>query len=282
MTIFVRVAKELIDEVLQESIKDSITKENSARSLFRDTELSENQRKHTRALQTEIANFVSKENDKASLNALKDIIDKADGDVEKLRKEKKWPRGSLNQTLADLSINLERFYRALSALTRPNFQLLEILDDENPYHTLCAHAVYYIGENILLPCDESYLSKAIGLVSQTSVVSIRSQKEECLINNLIKCKETIDTMDKKKEAHDKICKDLVISTIETIQRENQKICKDSKPITTIPIQLTVFAAVNVRTPGMKPSRGRLEESMKNACEEIMANSSKDETLSNTA
>lgn len=269
MTIFVKAAKALIDRVLNKSMEESIASDNTLLSFFRNTELSDKQREFTRDLQKKIDLFISLGKDKDSLDALKKIISETDSVVEKYRETKQWGRGHLNNTLEEINSKLERFFKVLS---NKEFQLVDIEDSQKPFHILCAHAAYYLGEEILCPAGEGLVAKAVNAlsakVSSASSVEIRSQKEACLIRNIINCKKKLDALDTEKEGYNELCKTFVIEAIDTIKRENAEICEESKPVTSIPVQVSVLAVVNFKASGIKPSRGRLRVVMENALDDI--------------
>lgn len=286
MTIFVKTSQELIERVLIKSIEDSIADDKSMLfSWWRDTSISEEQRKITRDLQKIIAAFLNKESDKHSLETLKTIMSKIDTDVEEYRKTQKWDRGHLNATLTGINSNLDRFYNKISALkinpvepvneahsAKKSFSLLDIVDDEDPFNILCAHAVYYLGEHILCPPEDGVFIKiansVCSYISESSAIQVRAQKEDCLIHHLLACKKKIDGLDKDGDDYQILRKTFVIDEIKAILRDNAAICEESKPISTIPVQVTAFAVARIKAPGMKPSRGRLKVAMENALEEI--------------
>ncbi|KTD72285.1 hypothetical protein [Legionella tucsonensis] len=269
-SIFVRTAKALIDRVLNKSIEDSIADDNGMfYGYFRDTKHSEQQRSITRTLQKYIADFSEEKNDKKNLESIKELISKTDTAVELLRARKSWKRGGLNDTLSELNSSLDRFYRSLS---ERSFHFLDVADDDDPFNLLCAHAAYYLGEHILCPPGEGMLAKIYETVSNTishsTAIEIRAKKEECLMKHILKCKEKLDGLDKEKPNYKDLRKTFVIEAIEAIQRENTGICEESKPIDSIPVQVTLIAVAKVKAPTIKPSRGRLKVAMDNALEEI--------------
>lgn len=269
-SIFVRTAKALIDRVLNKSIEDSIAGDKGMfYGYFRDTKHSEQQRDITRNLQKYIADFSEEKNDKKNLESIKELISKTDTAVELLRARKSWKRGGLNDTLSELNSSLDRFYRSLS---ERSFHFLDVADDDDPFNLLCAHAAYYLGEHILCPPGEGMLAKIYETVSNTishsTAIEIRAKKEECLMKHILKCKEKLDGLDKEKPNYKDLRKTFVIEAIEAIQRENAGICEESKPIDSIPVQVTLIAVAKVKAPTIKPSRGRLKVAMDNALEEI--------------
>jgi hypothetical protein len=270
MTIFVRTAKELIDRVLNESIKESISEDSGTFSgFFRDTKHSEQQRTYTRDLQKLIASFSAKDTDKKSLDALKDLISITDITVQLFRQQKSWERGSLNETLSKLNSNLDRFYRLLS---EKSFNFIDVPDDNDPFNLLCAHAVYYLGEHILCPPKPGMLAQIYqsvsSSISHSTAIEIRARKEECLLKHIIECNRKLCGLDNEKENYKDLRKTFVKEAIAAINRENAEICEESKPIEAIPVQLTLIAVAKVKAPTMKPSRGRLKVAMENALEEI--------------
>lgn len=286
MTIFVKTSQELIERVLIKSIEDSIADDkNVLYSWWRNTSISEEQRKVTRDLQKIIAAFLNKESDKHSLEALKTIMSQVDTEVEDYRKKQKWDRGHLNATLTGINSNLDRFYNKISALginpvesvddtqgAKKSFSLVDVVDDDDPFNILCAYAVYYLGEHILCPPEDGVFIKIANSVSscisQSSAIEVRAQKENCLINHILACKKKIDGLDKEGDDYHVLRRTFVIEEINAILRDNTTICEESKPISTIPVQLTAFAVAKIKAPSMKPSRGRLKVAMENALEEI--------------
>lgn len=187
-------------------------------------------------------------------------------------------RGNLNETLTDMSSNLERFYNTLFTLS---FKLSDIPDSKHPFHIFCAHAAYYFGENIFFPPSDGYLVKAvISLVGATSTVNVRDHKEACLLKHLIKCDELLKGVKEDKE-FDVMRQELVYREVEAIQRENALICSDAQAITSVPVSLSFFATANVKAPTFKPSRGRLEQCMHQVLEELIKLSSPVEIKSPT-
>jgi hypothetical protein len=282
MTIFVRTAQALIDRVLNKSIEDSIADDNGTfKGLFRDTKHSEQQRAHTRNLQKLIADFSIAGTDKSNLAGLQDLISKTDVAIEALRAKKSWKRGGLNVTLSELNSCLDRFYRSLSG---KSYNFIDVADDTDPFHLLCAHAVYYLGEHIICPPGEGMLSKIYdtvsGSISQTTAIEIRGKKEECLMKNILICKKKLEGLDKEKPDYQNLRKTFVIEAIQAILRENADICEESKPIDSIPVQVTLIAVARVKAPTIKPSRGRLKLAMDNALEEIEERSSEVELEGN--
>jgi hypothetical protein len=270
MTIFVRTAKELIDQVLNESIKKSIAEDSGTFSgFFRDTTHSEQQRTYTRELQKLIASFSAKDTDKNNLDSLKDLISKTDITVQLFRQKKSWQRGDLNETLSKLNSSLDRFYRFLS---EKSFNFVDVADDDDPFNLLCAHAVYYLGEHIICPPKPGMLAQIYesvsNSISHSTAIEIRARKEECLLKHIIECHRKLCGLDSEKENYKDLRKTFVKEAIAAIHRENTEICEESKPIEAIPIQFTIIAVAKVKAPTIKPSRGRLKVAMDNALEEI--------------
>ncbi|CAM2874591.1 coiled-coil protein [Legionella steigerwaltii] len=281
MTIFVRTAQALIDRVLQKSIEDSIADDNGVISgIFRDTKHSEQQRALTRNLQKYVADLKPEDTDKKNLAALQELISKTDGAVEKLRSLKSWSRGGLNDTLSALNSSLDRFYRYLGEKSEKSensenaFTFIDVADDDDPFNLLCAHAAYYLGEHILCPPEEGMLAKiyekVANSISNSTAIEIRAQKEECLMKNILICKKKLEGLDPDKPDYKNLRKTFVNEAIQAIHRENAKICEESKPIDSIPVQVTLIAVARVKAPTIKPSRGRLKVAMDNAFEEIEA------------
>lgn len=269
-SIFVRTVKALIDRVLNKSIEDSIADDNGMfYGYFRDTKHSEQQRGLSRTLQKCISDFAAEDTDKNNLATIKEQISKIDTAVELLRAKKSWKRGGLNDTLSELNSSLDRFYRSLNERA---FSFIDVADDDDPFNLLCAHAAYYLGEHIICPPGEGMLAKIYETVSNTishsTAIEIRAKKEECLMKHILKCKEKLDGLDKEKPNYKELRKTFVIEAIDAIQRENAGICEESKPIDSIPVQVTLIAVAKVKAPTIKPSRGRLKVAMDNALEEI--------------
>ncbi|MGM9453053.1 hypothetical protein ACTAZI_06915 [Legionella bozemanae] len=269
-SILVRTVKALIDRVLNKSIEDSIADDNGMfYGYFRDTKHSEQQRGLTRTLQKCISDFAAEDTDKNNLATIKEQISKIDTAVELLRAKKSWKRGGLNDTLSELNSSIDRFYRSLNERA---FSFIDVADDDDPFNLLCAHAAYYLGEHIICPPGEGMLAKIYETVSNTishsTAIEIRAKKEECLMKHILKCKEKLDGLDKEKPNYKELRKTFVIEAIDAIQRENAGICEESKPIDSIPVQVTLIAVAKVKAPTIKPSRGRLKVAMDNALEEI--------------
>ncbi|HHF7367503.1 TPA: hypothetical protein ACPSKY_002637 [Legionella bozemanae] len=269
-SILVRTVKALIDRVLNKSIEDSIADDNGMfYGYFRDTKHSEQQRGLTRTLQKCISDFATEDTDKNNLATIKEQISKIDTAVELLRAKKSWKRGGLNDTLSELNSSIDRFYRSLNERA---FSFIDVADDDDPFNLLCAHAAYYLGEHIICPPGEGMLAKIYETVSNTishsTAIEIRAKKEECLMKHILKCKEKLDGLDKEKPNYKELRKTFVIEAIDAIQRENAGICEESKPIDSIPVQVTLIAVAKVKAPTIKPSRGRLKVAMDNALEEI--------------
>ncbi|KTD11622.1 coiled-coil protein [Legionella gratiana] len=279
MTVFIRAAKRLMLQCLDKSMEDSSAKNQSWFGGFRNAELSEAQKELTLKLRRQIDDFVPKETDLQSLLALKKAITDIDAEVEGKRKEYQYPRGNLNTTLTEMNSNLERFYNTISTLSfklnegkineaTVSFPLNDIQNLKHPFNILCAHAVYYFGENIFYPADEGYIVKAVSsLVGATSTVSVREHKEACLLAHLKKCEELLKGV-KEGDEFDGMRQELVLREVDAIQRENAEICSKAQPITSVPVSLSFFATANVKAPTLKPSRGRLEVCMKHVLEEI--------------
>ncbi|WP_454781410.1 hypothetical protein [Legionella sp. WA2022007384] len=282
MTIFVRTAQALIDRVLNKSIEDSIAGDNGMiYGWFRDTKNSEQQRNVTRTLQKLVADFEPADTDKQNLVNLQDLISKTDGAIEKLRALKSWNRGGLNDTLSALNSSLDRFYRYLGEKSETSeksdkklFTFIDVADDDDPFNLLCAHAAYYLGEHIICPPEEGMLvkiyEKVANTISNATAIEIRSKKEECLMKNILNCKKKLEGLDPDKPDYKELRKTFVIEAIQAIHRENAEICEESKPIDSIPVQVTLIAVARVKAPTIKPSRGRLKNAMDNAFEEIEA------------
>ncbi|KTC91611.1 hypothetical protein OQJ18_11775 [Fluoribacter dumoffii] len=278
MTIFVRTAQALIDRVLNKSIEDSIADDNGMiYHFFRDTQHSEQQRNITRSLQKFVADFKEAETDKQNLAGLQKIISDIDSAVENMRIKKSWKRGVLNDTLSALNSSLDRFYRSLcekSEKYEKQVSFIDIPDDDDPFNLLCAHAAYYIGEHILCPPEEGMLAriyeKVSNSISNSTAIEIRAKKEECLLKNIVHCKKKLEGLDPDKPDYKELRKTFVIEAIQAIHRENAEICEESKPIDSIPVQVTLIAVARVKAPTIKPSRGRLKVAMDNAFEEIEA------------
>ncbi|AWN72748.1 hypothetical protein LEAN103870_03150 [Legionella anisa] len=294
-SIFVRTTKALTDRVLNKSIEDSIKDDTGMfYGYFRDTKHSEQQRSLTRTLQKCISDFSKEDTDKNNLATIKEQISTIDTAVEVLRKKKSWNRGDLNETLSKLNSSLDRFYRALveipalaektfllekaslgekkTFLGDKPFSLIDVADDDDPFNLLCAHAAYYLGEHIICPPEEGMLAKIYETVSNTishsTAIEIRAKKEDCLMKHILRCKEKLDGLDKEKSNYKELRKTFVLEAIDAIQRENAGICEESKPIDSIPVQVTLIAVARVKAPTIKPSRGRLKVAMDNALEEI--------------
>ena len=287
MTIFVRTAQALIDRVLNKSIEDSIADDNGILyGWFRNTTNSEQQRTLTRNLQKYVADFKLEDTDKQNLTGLQELISKTDGAVEKLRSQKSWSRGGLNDTLSALNSSLDRFYRYLGEKSETSekseksekaekaFTFIDVADDDDPFNLLCAHAAYYLGEHILCPPEEGMLAKIYEKVSNTisnaTAIEIRAKKEECLMKNILLCKKKLEGLDPDKPDYKNLRRTFVIEAIQAIHRENAEICIESKPIDSIPVQVTLIAVARIKAPTIKPSRGRLKVAMDNAFEEIEA------------
>lgn len=285
MTIFVRTAQALIDRVLNKSIEDSIADDNGILyGWFRNTTNSEQQRTLTRNLQKYVADFVLDETDKKNLTGLQELISQTDGAVEKLRSQKSWSRGGLNDTLSALNSSLSRFYRYLGEkgekgeksdkVEKKLFTFIDVADDDDPFNLLCAHAAYYLGEHIICPPEEGMLAKIYEKVansmSNATAIEIRAKKEECLMKNILLCKKKLEGLDPEKPDYKSLRKTFVIEAIQAIHRENAEICIESKPIDSIPVQVTLIAVARIKAPTIKPSRGRLKVAMDNAFEEIEA------------
>ncbi|MCW8397183.1 hypothetical protein OQJ26_00045 [Legionella sp. PATHC038] len=284
MTIFVRTVQALIDRVLNKSIEDSIADDNGMLyGLFRDTKHSEQQRNITRTLQKLVADFVPEDTDKKNLAALQLLISDVDSAVESMRAKKSWKRGDLNDTLSKLNSTLDRFYRCLVEKSEKNeksengekaFTFIDVADDDDPFNLLCAHAAYYLGEHIICPPEEGMLAKiyekVTNSISNSTAIEIRAKKEECLMKNILICKKKLGGLDPDKPDYKSLRKTFVIEAIQAIHRENAEICEESKPIDSIPVQVTLIAVARVKAPTIKPSRGRLKVAMDNAFEEIEA------------
>lgn len=236
----------------------------------RDIKVSEEQRLMTRELLKEIDNFKPEKNDEKSLDGLKKLISKTDSEVEHYRSGNKMQRGHLNQTLSNISAQLDRFYNKLTSIVEIN--LVNVEDNQNPFNILCAHSIHYFGKHILCPPDNGLIFKTFNLVtnliSDSSTIEIKAQKEACLILHLSECKKKIDGLDKTGRDYKQLSTTFVIDTIHSILRKNAEICEKSKPINTIPVQLTAFAVARIKTPGMKPSRGQLKVAMEDTLKEI--------------
>lgn len=279
MTVFIRAAKRLMLQCLDKSMEDSSAKNQSLFGGWRNAELSEAQKEITLKLRRQIDDFVAKENDLQSLNALKKATAEVDTEVEIIRKDYQYPRGNLNITLTEMNSNLERFYNTLSTLSfklnegKINeaivpFPLNDIESSTQPFNILCAHAAYYFGENIFYPSDEGYIVKAVSsLVGATSTVSVREHKEACLLTHLKKCDDLLKGV-KEGEEFEGMRQELVLREVDAIQRENAEICRQAQAIASVPVSLSFFATANVKAPTLKPSRGRLEVCMKHVFEEI--------------
>lgn len=268
MTIFVTVAKALIDKVLQNSSEDSIAKDKGFSGFFRNTELSTKQREFTRNLQKSIENFQDQDSDKdkTSLTKLKKLINDTDNKVETQRKTQKLDRGVLNQTLTDINSNLERFYNTL-------LQHVPILidmkdDDQQAFHIFCRHAATYLGENIICPKKNGLLMHTVERFSGTASVSIRSNKESSLMTQLNACHKKLRALNTESDDYNVLCNDFIIDAIKKVKAENATICQDSNPITTLPLQVTFLTKVELKQSVTKPTRGRLEIAMNNALTEI--------------
>lgn len=105
-------------------------------------------------------------------------------------------------------------------------------------------------------------------ISHSTAIEIRAKKEDCLMKHILRCKEKLDGLDKEKSNYKELRKTFVLEAIDAIQRENAGICEESKPIDSIPVQVTLIAVARVKAPTIKPSRGRLKVAMDNALEEI--------------
>ena len=265
MTIFIKAAKLLMLQCLDESMDEASAKNQGWLGGLRNADLSIEQKNLTLKLRRQIEDFVPKSTDAKSLVALKAEITLIDKAVEEIRKKYEYTRGHLNTTLTTMNSNLERFYNTLTLLS---FKLSDVEDSNHPFNILCAHAAYYFGENIFYPSDEGYIVKAVAsLVGATSTISVRESKEACLLNHLKECSKKLESI-KDGEEFDEMRIELVHLEVEAIQRENADICKKAQPITTIPVSLSMFATATVKAPTLKPSRGRLEVCMKHVLEEI--------------
>jgi len=216
--------------------------------------------------------------DVENLANIRNTISEIDIEVEKTRKQATpaRPRGNLNDTLVDINSKLDRFYNKSLA-----FKLINIPDDEDVFNIFCKHAAFYFGENIFFPETENLLDKALAITGLSAPVDIRDNKEDCLITHLISCKKTLDSIkegfeyeDERKEGfeYEDERKKSVINAIESIQRGNTDICNDAKYTSFIPISpipdVTFVPRVRLEALSIKPSRGRLRESMNEALKEI--------------
>ncbi|MDP3268923.1 MAG: hypothetical protein Q8M40_07725 [Legionella sp.] len=268
MTIFVKVAKILIIKVLDRSMEEASGKNQGLFSVFRDTVLSGKQRDLTLKLRRIIEDLNGDGEDSINLAILRKTISEIDTEVEKIRKQASPPqtRGHLNDTLIDINSKLDRLYNALNSLA---FNLIDIPDDEDVFNIFCKHAAFYFGENIFFPETENFIDKALVITRLSTPVDIRDNKEECLITHLLSCKRTLDSI---KEGFEDQRKKSVVNAIESIQRGNTDICNDAKYTSFIPIspipEVAFVPPVRLKALSIKPSRGRLRESMNKALEEI--------------
>lgn len=264
MTIFIKAAKKLMLQCLDDSMDEASAKNKGLFGGFRNSELSSEQKDWTLKLRKFIQEYNADENDEKSIAIIRAQITEIDSGVELTRRKYEFPRGKLNETLTKMNSDVERFYNTISTLA---FRLNDIADDKNPFHILCSHAAYYFGENIFDPHDEGVFAKTVTSLVGGSAVSIREHKEACLLNHLKECERKLKAV-KDGDEFDGMRKELVLHEVEAIQRENAEICKQAQPITTIPVSLSFFATANLKAPTLKPSRGRLELCMKHVIDEI--------------
>jgi hypothetical protein len=269
MTIFLNVCKELIERVLQKTNADSLIADNSSYKK-RVTVVSETQRKMTlEFLDKKLTPFVEQSSDKENVISLKQFLDTFYSEVEKFRKSHTMKPKRLNKTLADLSLNLERSYSNL-AFSDSNFLLDTKEEKEDVFNILCTHALYYLVEDIICP-ENNVFVKTCNTVSSffsKSSAEIRKEKEQCLMKHLNLCKVKIEGLDKTKENYKTLRNLIVVEEINTILRENAKICVESQPIPTIPVQINPVMVAHFKVPTTKPSRGRLKIALENALEQI--------------
>jgi hypothetical protein len=307
MTIFVKVAKQLIYRILAKYIKDSEHADDADKKAViphRTPVLSKAQRQMTLELLKKLIDhdYQKFANDKESLAFIKEEIGKADTAVEELRKisRPKRGRGSLNSTLSALNTNLDRVFNLLciheekekekqqqkekqkqkkeeqkeqseKEKEEQRLKFFDVEDTDDPFTILLCHSIYYLAEERICPVETNVfiyaISKAWSFWNGTSDVGIRQAKEECLIKNLVLCKETLIGFDKTTDNYQALRKRHVNLAIENIFRENLAICEESSPVE-IPVNVTVGLSVNIKLPKMRPSRGRLKTALQNAQTEI--------------
>lgn len=279
MTIFFRAAQKFILASLEQSMEEASAANQGFFGGLRNAEINKAQKDLTSKLKQFFTDFKCKSTDLESLAAIKKKVTETDAEVEKIRTAKGFERGHLNAVLTDINSNIERFYNAIrdwsgtmavetsgkSAEQLIKFPLIDIPDNEDPFNILCALSAEYMASNIFEPVKDGILVKAVEAVIGTSNVLTRKMKEDCLLKNVYLCQHRLNGL---KEGSGALRKELVILQIETIQRENAKICKDAKISGSIPVSLSVIATANVMTPSVKPSRGRLEKCMQEALTEI--------------
>lgn len=266
MTVFVRAAKKLIQRALQNYINSSVAADQGAvGSITRELDLSKWQQQFTQKLIETIDAFNSSNDDAADVLELVNLMIKADESIFNERKKypKVEPRSTLNETLLNILSNINIFYAQLNNLLVnhgvqdnkvPAFHLINRPDDNDPFNILCAHAAFYLGDNIFSP--ESY-----GLMSRFFWGSaVRQKKEQCLVKSLVKCKNHLAAMHQHCDAERK---EYVTDQIKSIREENACICTGNTPGTYVlpAISFSILGSVGIPISTPEPRLGRLEEQM---------------------
>lgn len=304
MTIFVKVAKILINKCLAKEYSSSEGKDNGVLgSMFRDAQLSEFQKTTNQELQTQITNYVATEKDEENLQALKALISACDMKIEQRRanppkdaKEQAKARGHFNQTLVNINSYLERFYTTIASKEKSILEAVEkaeTLNEEDrddkdsdvtskitqfflnvpsnepqasdPFFKFSYWAAYYLGEDIFLPEGDGTVAQATKKIAGISNVGVRTEKEGVLTKIMVGCISTLNALREGKTQQRKNC---VLQAIEAINRANKKICEGHKVLDGASFSFTFFASGNVKGPRLQPSKGRLGICMKNAAKDI--------------
>lgn len=194
-----------------------------------------------------------------------------------IAKQKNFGRQKLNATLLGLNSSIDRLYLLLELLAQHKeipVNFLDLPGDKDPFHILCAHGLYYLAEHIFCPPEEGVFiticNWIVSVISDTqSVIKIRTDKETCLIKHLHLCEKKIKGLNKEGEDYESLRYTHVKEEIQTIHRENKQICEESQFMPTIPIQASALLVLKIPAPRIKPSRGRLRDSMAHALEEMI-------------
>ncbi len=290
MTIFIKAIKILIDKVLKESIEDSIAADkHPIWGPFRNHELSKTQREMTEKLRRAIQDFKGTSSDEMDLKVLKRLINDANDEVEKERinpgkKDEKesgeenndkkeeigYEPGNLNATLTLINTSLDKLEHHINGLSFK--KLFDIEEDKDPFHLFCYHAILYLGaiffDEIKPTIEKKNKNGAVNLLLSfftSPSAKVTGQKVKCIVEHLEECDKDLRSI--KEEFYASRTK-RVLQTIHLLQDNNAKICNKEQYSKDIGVSIGVFSSLYVKTPTLKPSRGRLKECMDNATAEI--------------
>lgn len=229
----------------------------------RDAQLSQEKINIADDLWTEINKFEGESCDFINYSTLKQKIASAKKIAKEASEKKHYSEANFGEASEGILEFIDDVYEKLEKA-----KFLNIKYDDDPFHILCYYAAYYLIQKIYDARVASTTDYYLKHPKVSKLKELSKIKEELIINCVQTCEHNLSRLNTKLSDYQETRKVFVKDAIKKLIGENSEECKNHGISWVLPVQIVIFATINVGLPTMSPDSGFLERCMDEALKMI--------------